>query len=239
MRGFATRFRGSGDSGAPRGSARLVRRLVRLYAGLVLYGVSLALMVRAGLGLAPWDVFHQGLSEHTGLSIGTVLIITGAVVLLLWLPLRQRLGLGTVSNVVVIGLVMDGVLSLTPEPRALAARAALLTTAIVLNGVATGLYITADFGAGPRDGLMTGLHQVTGRSIRLVRTGIELTVLGTGFLLGGSVGAGTVAYALAIGPLSQVFLRMFAVPTPGGGRSAVVTGNRRRQRPRRRAILPR
>ena len=239
MRGSAARSRGSGGYGSPRGSARLARRLVRLYGGLVLYGVSLALMVRAGLGLAPWDVFHQGLAERTGLSIGTVLIITGVVVLLLWLPLRQRPGLGTVSNAILIGLVMDGVLALTPEPRALAVRVSLLVVGIVLNGVATGLYITADFGAGPRDGLMTGLHQVTGRSVRLVRTGIELAVLATGFLLGGSVGVGTVAYALAIGPLSQVFLRKFAVPSPGGGRSTVVAGNHRRERRRGRAILPR
>jgi len=171
-------------------------------------------MLRAHLGLDPWDVFHQGVSDHAGISIGTVTIIVGAAVLLLWLPLRQRPGLGTVSNVVVVGLAMDATLALVPDARAFAVRIPLLAFAIVLNGVATGLYISARFGPGPRDGLMTGLHLRTGRSIRLVRTGIELTVLATGFALGGSVGVGTVAYALAIGPLSQFFLRLFAVPVP-------------------------
>ncbi len=200
---------------------RLARRLVRLYAGLVLYGASLALMVRADLGLGPWDVFHQGVSGHTGLTIGTVVIITGAAVLLLWIPLRERPGLGTVSNVVVVGLAMDATLALLPEPGALAVRAPLLVGAVVLNGAATGLYITARFGPGPRDGLMTGLHRVTGHSVRLVRTGIEVVALATGFLLGGTVGAGTVLYALAIGPLSQFFLRIFGTPPSpraGGGR---------------------
>ncbi|GAA2404134.1 membrane protein [Streptomyces glaucosporus] len=205
-------FRGSSD--------RLLRRLVQLYAGLVVYGASAALMVRAGLGLGPWDVFHQGVAERAGLSIGTVLIATGAAVLLLWIPLRQRPGLGTVSNVIVVGLAMDAALALLPEPRALAVRVPMLACAIVLNGAATGLYITARFGPGPRDGLMTGLHRVTGRSVRLVRTGIEVAVLAAGFLLGGTAGAGTVAYALAIGPLSQFFLRVFAVPGPGGGSSS-------------------
>ncbi|WP_374223387.1 YitT family protein [Streptomyces sp. F63] len=198
----------------PRGDRRLTRRLVQLYAGLVLYGVSVAMMVRAELGLDPWDVFHQGVAERTGLSIGTVLILTGAAVLLLWVPLRQRPGLGTVSNVVVIGLAMDATLALVPDARALAVRIPLLAAAIVLNGAATGLYIAARFGPGPRDGLMTGLHRRTGRSLRLIRTGIELAVLATGFALGGSVGAGTVAYALAIGPLAQFFLRVCAVPAP-------------------------
>jgi uncharacterized membrane protein YczE len=137
-------------------------------------------------------------------------------------PLRQRPGLGTVSNVVVVGLSLDGTLTLLPETRMAGARITLLVLAIVLNGVATGLYISARFGAGPRDGLMTGLHRRTGRSIRLVRTGIEMAVLTTGFALGGSVGVGTVAYALAIGPLSQRFLRAFALPGPSVGRSPVV-----------------
>ncbi|GAA2436161.1 hypothetical protein [Streptomyces macrosporus] len=220
FRGF---FGGSSD--------RLARRLVQLYLGLVLYGASAALMVRAGLGLDPWDVFHQGVAERTGLTIGTVSIVTGAAVLLLWIPLRQRPGLGTVSNVVVVGLAMDGTLALLPEPRAMAVRVPLLVCAIVLNGVATGLYISARFGPGPRDGLMTGLHRVTGRSVRLVRTGIELTVLATGFLLGGSVGVGTVAYALAIGPLSQLFLRVFALPGPDGGHSPVVARSEAADRP--------
>lgn len=250
-------FTGSGDPGGfaarpgrrPDRPDRLARRLLRLYAGLVLYGASLALMVRADLGLGPWDVFHQGVSGHTGLTIGTVVIITGAAVLLLWIPLRERPGLGTVSNVVVVGLAMDATLALMPEPGALAVRVPLLVGAVVLNGAATGLYITARFGPGPRDGLMTGLHRVTGRSVRLVRTGIEVAALATGFLLGGTVGAGTVLYALAIGPLSQFFLKVFGTPAPAadgdrGGSGGDPAGgfeggsaDRPRGRRRRRAIL--
>jgi uncharacterized membrane protein YczE len=197
-----------------RAGRRTGRRLVLLYVGLVLYGAGAALQVRAGLGLDPWDVLHQGVSKHTGLSIGTVSVIVGAAVLLLWWPLRQRPGLGTVSNVFVVGLSLDATLRFVPQPHALAVRLPLLAAAIVLSGVATGLYITARFGPGPRDGLMTGLHARTGRSVRLVRTGIEVTVLAAGFALGGSVGVGTVAYALAIGPLAQFFLRVFAMAEP-------------------------
>ncbi|MCX4968098.1 hypothetical protein OHA98_25735 [Streptomyces sp. NBC_00654] len=195
----------------------LTRRLVQLYVGLALYGASAALLVRAGLGLEPWGVLHQGLAELTGISIGVVSIIVGAVVLLLWIPLRQRPGLGTVSNVFVVGLAMDGTLALLPETHGLAARIPLMLAGIVFNGVATGLYIAARFGPGPRDGLMTGLNRVTGQSIRLVRTAIEVAVVVTGFLLGGSLGVGTVVYALAIGPLAQIFLRVFAVPAPAEG----------------------
>lgn len=157
-------------------------------------------------------MLHQGLAERTGLSIGVVAIIVGAAVLLLWIPMRQRPGLGTVSNVFAIGLAMDGTLALVPEVHGLAARIAVMAAGIVLNGVATGLYIAARFGPGPRDGLMTGLHRRTGRSIRLVRTAIEVAVVATGFLLGGSLGVGTVLYAVSIGPLAQLFLRVFAVP---------------------------
>jgi uncharacterized membrane protein YczE len=189
-----------------------VRRLVHLYAGLTLYGSSCALMVRAGLGLDPWDVFHQGVARHTGISIGLVSVGVGALILPLWWLLRQRPGLGTVSNVFVVGLTMDATLSLVPAPHAMAVRLPLLVAAITLNGFATGLYISARFGPGPRDGLMTGLHARTGRSIRLVRTAIEVTVLVTGILLGGSAGPGTLAYALAIGPLAQLFLRALALP---------------------------
>ncbi|MFJ6604638.1 YitT family protein [Streptomyces lydicus] len=189
----------------------LARRLVQLYTGLTLYGVSMGLMVRAGLGLEPWSVLNQGISRHTGLSIGTVTIVSGALILLLWIPLRQRPGLGTVSNVVLLGLVMDLTIALVPELHALGARIPLLAFAVLLNGAATGLYISARFGPGPRDGLMTGLHLRTGRPVRLVRTCIEVTVLAVGFLLGGSIGAGTVVYALAIGPLAQLFLRLFAI----------------------------
>ncbi|GAA0484092.1 hypothetical protein ABZ951_00045 [Streptomyces sp. NPDC046215] len=194
------------------GGTRLARRLVQLYGGLALYGVSAGLQLRAGLGLAPWDVLNQGVARHTGMSIGTASIAIGALVLLLWIPLRQRPGLGTVSNVVVIGLALDATLALVPAQPSLWVRIPLLAFSVVLCAVATGLYIAPRFGPGPRDGLMTGLHRRTGRSLRLVRTCLEVTVLVTGFVLGGSVGAGTVLYALAIGPLSQVFLRRFAPP---------------------------
>ncbi|MDL2080229.1 hypothetical protein QNN03_27675 [Streptomyces sp. GXMU-J15] len=204
--------------------SRLGRRLTQLYAGLALYGASSALLVEAGLGLEPWNVLHQGLAELTGLTIGVVSIIVGAAVLLLWIPLRQRPGLGTVSNVFVVGIAMDATLAAVPAAHSLAVRIPLLVVGIVLNGVATGLYIAARFGPGPRDGLMTGLHRRTGRSIRLMRTGIEIAVVITGFLLGGTVGVGTVLYALAIGPLAQLFLRLFAVPAAPGG-SAVVASH--------------
>ncbi|MEH0934872.1 membrane protein YczE [Micromonospora psammae] len=194
---------------------RPARRLTQLYAGLVLYGVSMALMIRSGLGLNPWDVFHQGLSRQTGISVGTASILVGAVVLLLWIPLRQRPGLGTVSNVVVIGLAVDATVALLPADLPLPARVGLLVTGIVANGVATGLYLGADLGPGPRDGLMTGFAaRRPGRSVRLVRTVIEVVVLALGWLLGGTVGLGTVGYALAIGPLAQFFAPIFAVPAP-------------------------
>ncbi|MGW4499780.1 membrane protein YczE [Micromonospora sp. NPDC004336] len=194
---------------------RPVRRLTQLYAGLVLYGLSMALLINSGLGLDPWDVFHQGLSERTGLSFGTVTIAVGAVVLLLWIPLRQRPGLGTISNVLVIGLVVDAALAVLPAGGPLGVRTGLLVAGIVANGAATGLYIGARLGPGPRDGLMTGyVARRPGRSIRRVRTVIEVTVLALGWLLGGTVGVGTVAYALAIGPLTQVFLPLFTVPQP-------------------------
>ncbi|MGW2825359.1 membrane protein YczE [Streptomyces sp. NPDC001443] len=209
-------------------SQPLARRLIQLYAGLVLYGASSALLVRADLGLEPWNVLHQGIAERTGLTIGAVSIVVGAAVLLLWIPLRQRPGLGTVSNVFVVGLAMDGTLSLLPEVHNLAGRGALLLAGILLNGVATGLYITASFGPGPRDGLMTGLHRRTGRSIRLMRTAVEVTVVVTGFCLGGTVGVGTVVYAVAIGPLAQLFLRLFAAPAASGGSPVVAAGTPRR-----------
>ncbi|MER6568334.1 hypothetical protein ABT288_19710 [Streptomyces sp. NPDC001093] len=200
---------------------RLGRRLIQLYAGLALYGASSALLVEAGLGLEPWNVLHQGLAALTGLTIGVVSIIVGAAVLLLWIPLRQRPGLGTVSNVFVIGLAMDGTLALVPDAHSLAVRVPLLLAGVVLNGAATGLYIAARFGPGPRDGLMTGLHRRTGRSVRLMRTGIEVAVVVTGFLLGGTIGVGTVLYAASIGPLAQFFLRVFAVPAASTGSTVV------------------
>lgn len=190
---------------------RLTRRLVQLYIGLLIYGFSSALQVRAGLGLDPWDVLHQGISRHTGLAIGTIVIIVGAVVLLGWIPLRQRPGLGTISNVVLIGVSMNLSLMWLPHLHELAARIGMLIAGIVLCGVATGMYIGAHFGPGPRDGLMTGIARTSSRSIRLVRTGIEVTVLITGWILGGTVGIGTVMFAVAIGPLAQIFMPMFAV----------------------------
>ncbi|MFF4252927.1 YitT family protein [Streptomyces sp. NPDC001663] len=207
---------------------RLGRRLIQLYIGLALYGASSALLVEAGLGLEPWNVLHQGLAELTGLTIGVVSIIVGAAVLLLWIPLRQRPGLGTVSNVFVVGIAMDGTLALVPEVHALAVRIPLLLAGIVLNGVATGLYIAARFGPGPRDGLMTGLHRRTGRSIRLMRTAVEVAVVATGFALGGTVGVGTVLYAVSIGPLAQLFLRVFDVPSASDGSTVVAEGQPRR-----------
>jgi uncharacterized membrane protein YczE len=188
---------------------RNIRRLVQLYAGLWLYGLAAALQVRSGLGLDPWDVFHQGLSKHVGLAIGTVVIIVGAAVLLAWIPLRQRPGLGTVSNVVLIGVSMNVSLELLSPVHVMAGRIGEMVGGIVLCGIATGMYIGAHYGPGPRDGLMTGLARRSGRSIRLVRTGIEVTVLAVGFVLGGRVGVGTVLYALSIGPLAQLFLRVF------------------------------
>lgn len=186
----------------------MASRLVQLYAGLVLYGTSSSLLVLGGLGLDPWDVFHQGLSKQTGLGIGTWAIIVGGAVLLLWIPLRQWPGLGTLSNVVLIGGTMDVVLWLAPTPHDLPVRILCLVAGVVLNGVATGAYIGAGFGPGPRDGLMTGLA-ARGRSIRVVRTSIEVTVLVIGWLLGGTVGVGTVVYALSIGPLAHVFIPLF------------------------------
>lgn len=192
----------------------LVRRLVSLYLGLVLFGGSMALMVKSGLGLDPWDVLHQGLSQHTGLRFGWVVIAVSAIVLLLWIPLKQRPGLGTVSNVVVIGLAVDAALSILPYPHGLVLQFAFLVAGILANGVATGLYIGAGLGPGPRDGLMTGLA-ARGHSIRVVRTAIEVSVLAAGWLLGGSVGVGTLLYALSIGPLAHFFIPRLAIADPG------------------------
>ncbi|GAA3871534.1 YczE/YyaS/YitT family protein [Streptomyces sedi] len=196
--------------------SRLSRRLVQLYVGLLLYGASAALLLRAGLGLVPWDVFHQGVGERAGLSLGLVVNITGVLLLLLWWPLRERPGLGTVSNVLLVGLSLDATAALVPPVTSLAGQIPLMLGAVVLNGLATGLYLSASFGAGPRDGLMTGVSRVAGRSVRLVRTSIEVLVLAVGIVLGGTAGAGTVVYAVAIGPLAQFFLRVLAPPAPGG-----------------------
>jgi len=193
---------------------RAGRRLAQLYAGLVLYGASMALQIRADLGLDPWDVFHQGVADRTGLSFGTVVIVTGAVVLLAWVPLRQRLGIGTVSNVFVIGIAVDATLALLPEAGSTPVALAMLLAGVGLNGVASGAYIGAGLGPGPRDGLMTGLVRRTGGSIRVVRTSIEVTVVAVGAALGGTVGLGTVLYALSIGPLVHVLLPRMTVAQP-------------------------
>jgi uncharacterized membrane protein YczE len=195
---------------------RLPRRIVQLYVGLSLYGISMAMQVRANLGLDPWDVLHQGIALRVHHAIGTVAIVVGALVLLAWIPLRQRPGLGTVSNVIVLGLVMNQALRLLPSQHLLAPRIAMLCGAIALCGLATGLYISASFGPGPRDGLMTGLARRGGISIRLTRTAIELTVLCSGWLLGGSVGVGTVLFAIGIGPCAQFFLRLLRSPEVAG-----------------------
>ena len=191
------------------------QRLVRLYAGLVLFGVSIALLLRARLGLDPWDVFHQGLARRTGLPIGVVVNAASVAVLLLWIPIRQRPGLGTVSNAILVGLVLDAALPLMPQPGALLARAALLAAGIAANAVATALYIGAGLGPGPRDGLMTGLA-ARGWPVRRVRTLIELTVLAAGWLLGGSVGVGTLLYAVSIGPLAHVLIPKLTITEPQG-----------------------
>ena len=195
-------------------AGRRPRRLVQLVAGLTLYGISVAMLVRGGLGLPPWDVLTVGLVRHLRLSFGQVVIATSFVVLLLWLPLRQLPGLGTLLNAVLIGLVADATLARLSAPDPWAARGALLVGGILLNGVAGAMYIGSQFGPGPRDGLMTGLHRRTGVSIRTVRTGLEVSVVAIGWLLGGVVGIGTVLYALAIGPLVQVMLPRFIVELP-------------------------
>lgn len=192
-------------------AGRLTRRLVQLYAGLVMYGVSMALMIESRLGLDPWDVLHYGIAKHVPLSFGGVVIAVSFVVLLAWIPLKQWPGVGTLSNAVVIGLVTDLALWLLHQPDPMAWRVTFLVLGIALNGVATAAYIGAHLGPGPRDGLMTGLVRRTGRSVRLIRTSIEVTVLAAGWLLGGIVGVGTVAYALAIGPLVHFLLPRFEV----------------------------
>jgi uncharacterized membrane protein YczE len=175
-----------------------------------LYGASAGLLLIGGLGVDPWDVLHQGLSRRLGLGVGTWALIVGACVLVFWIPLRQRPGLGTISNIVVVGLGIDLMLALFHQPHNLALRVALMLSGVLLNGVATGAYIGAGLGPGPRDGLMTGLA-ARGHSIRTVRTCLELTVLVVGWILGGNVGIGTVLYALCIGPLAHVFVPRFTI----------------------------
>ncbi|MGJ6980667.1 YczE/YyaS/YitT family protein [Aestuariimicrobium soli] len=201
---------------------RLARRLVQLMIGLALYGFSMAMMIRGSLGLDPWDVLHSGLAAQLPLSFGTVVIIVGALVLLGWIPLRQIPGLGTVANVVVIGLATDASLAVLVEPSGWVGRGLMLAGGVVLNGLAGALYIGSQLGPGPRDGLMTGLVRRTGRSVRLVRTSLEVAVLALGWVLGGAVGVGTVVYALAIGPLVHAMLPWATVDVSvdRGGREA-------------------
>lgn len=168
------------------------------------------MLTRANLGLDPWNVLHEGLTKLTGLTFGTITAIASVAVLLLWIPLRQRPGIGTVLNVIIISVTVDLTRIVLPEQHTLGWQIAVLVGGVVLNGLATAAYVGARLGPGPRDGLMTGLAARTGRSVRLVRTGIELTVLATGWLLGGTVGVGTALYALAIGPLVQAFLPLVA-----------------------------
>ncbi|MEV6968452.1 hypothetical protein AB0M47_25390 [Hamadaea sp. NPDC051192] len=189
---------------------KTVSRLIRLVTGLALYGVSIQLMIAAHLGNQPWSVLDQGLHTKTGLTIGTIVVLVAAVVLLCWIPLRQKPGLGTIANMLLIGPFVDLTALVLPEPRAMWVRIGYLLGGVLLNAVATGLYIGAHFGPGPRDGLMTGLAK-RGLSIRVARTSIEVVVVVIGFLLGGTFGVGTVLYALAIGPLAQVFIPLFAV----------------------------
>jgi uncharacterized membrane protein YczE len=179
-----------------------------LLLGLTGYGLSMAMMVRAGLGLDPWDVFHQGLATKTGMTIGIASAVVGVAVLLAWIPLRNRPGIGTVANVIVIAVTVDTVLAILPTPTSVAVRVSMMVGAVVLNAISTVLYIGAGLGPGPRDGLMTGLVVRTGLSVRLIRTSIEATVLVVGWLLGGTVGVGTVLYAFGIGPLVQLFVRI-------------------------------
>ena len=185
-----------------------VLRGAALLTGLVGYGFSMAVMVQAGLGLDPWDVFHQGLAGRTGMTLGVATAVVGVAVLLAWIPLRNRPGIGTVANVIVIAVTVDAALAVLPEPAGLPVRVAMMLGAVLLNAVSTVLYIGAGLGPGPRDGLMTGLVARTGLPVGVVRTAIEATVLTVGWLLGGTVGVGTVVYAFGIGPLVQVILKV-------------------------------
>lgn len=197
-------------------AGRLGRRVPQLLVGLVLYGVSLAMMVRGDIGLAPWDVLHSGLIRHVPLTLGQAVVVMSFVVLLLWVPLREQPGVGTIANALLVGFSADATLWLLDAPDALAARAALMVGGVLLCGIASGLYIGAQLGRGPRDGLMTGLARRTGLSLRLVRTAIEVAVVLVGLALGGVLGLGTVVYALAIGPLTQLFLPLCLVDLPVG-----------------------
>jgi uncharacterized membrane protein YczE len=193
---------------------RLTRRIVQLLIGLFLYGMGIAFMVRGEIGAAPWDVLSQGIARHVPLSFGVITILTSIVVLILWLPLRQRYGVGTVLNALLVGPSADVGLLLIPVGQPLWLRIAFFIIGLLVLAAATGLYIGARFGPGPRDGLMTGLHARTGRPIWVVRTGLEIIVVAIGWSLGGNVGIGTLAFALLVGPLCQFFMRIFDVKVP-------------------------
>ena len=192
-------------------AGRLPERLLRLMLGLWLYGVAIALMIEGALGASPWDVFHLGVSLHAPMSLGTVIIITTIAVLLAWIPLRQMPGVGTIANTLLLGPFADLNLMLFDTPQTLPLRIAYMLGGVVACAFATALYVGAQLGPGPRDGLMTGLARRTGWSIRRVRTAIEITVLAVGVILGGTVGVGTVLFALGVGPLTQFFLRYLVV----------------------------
>jgi uncharacterized membrane protein YczE len=190
------------------------RRITQLTVGLFLYGFAIAMMLRAGLGVSPWDVLTQGIALHTGWSFGLITNLVGALVLLLWIPIRQRPGIGTVVNVLMIGPSIEVGLWLLPQASGLLPQVLLLAGGLVVLAIATGLYIGARFGPGPRDGLMTGIHRRYGWPIWIVRTAIEVTVLAIGWMLGGTVGVGTLAFALLIGPMVGVTLPLLRVPEP-------------------------
>jgi uncharacterized membrane protein YczE len=208
---------------------RLGERLARCVVGLALFGIGISLLIAADLGAAPWDVFHTGVSDRTGIPVGTVIILTGIALLLLWIPLGERLGIGTVLNAVEIGIVVDLVLPHVPDDTPLAARLAMMAGGVVIVAVGSGFYIGAGLGPGPRDGLMTGLAR-RGWSIRLARTGIEITVLVIGVVLGGAIGLGTAVFALGIGPLVEVFLPRLTLDerTPASARASAERGLWRR-----------
>ncbi|MHA6693478.1 membrane protein YczE [Homoserinimonas sp. A520] len=190
----------------------MTRRIAQLFVGLLCYGLGIALMVRAQLGIAPWDVLTQGLQLKTGLAFGFLTILISIVVLFLWIPIRQKMGIGTIANALLIGVFVEVGFVWFPVPTNLVWSVLSFALGLVLVGFATGLYIGARFGPGPRDGLMTGLHRVTGWPIWVVRTGIEVAVLVIGWLLGGNVGVGTLAFALLIGPLAGFFMPILLVP---------------------------
>ena len=200
-------------------AGRLARRLPQLYLGLVAYGVSLGMMIRGHLGLAPWDVLHSGLIRHVPITIGQAVVVMSFVVLLAWIPLREMPGIGTISNALVVGFSADATLAVLDHADGLPLRIGLMVGGVLLCGLASALYIGAQLGRGPRDGLMTGLARRTGRSLRLVRTGLEVGVVLIGLLLGGTLGLGTVLYALAIGPLTQLWLPAFTVEVTAPGTS--------------------